>query len=310
MDGLINYFHLGFGNHYVLLKTLRINRSGIMEIDGNNIIYHHLQKDLKNNDLELFQKFIVMVINDLGIWFSPEVYQLMPILRPYVVRDSNCRRRQGGVEAWGAPDENGYLRDDNSLIKDLPNSLYIHSPKKYYNGNRIGKGFTASHIWRAIKYSKVRAKLASNDPMLNSFVPNLVWLPKQVAKLTDREGSFAQLYLQSLSLKIYRNQDVSKELNNYVEEAWKMLKRPEIPEKNLPEIKELSFFQPTNRFFNNRKNNLLKVCQAFESLKNEEPINGRVITTRYKEGLPALEKGIFESRFEEFNAYYQAITQE
>lgn len=34
------------------------------------------------------------------------------------------------------------------------------------------------------------------NPKVNSFVPNLVWLPKPLAVLTDVEGSFAQQYVQ------------------------------------------------------------------------------------------------------------------
>ena len=52
--------------------------------------------------------------------------------------------------------------------------------------------------------------------MLNSFVPNLVWLPVQISKLTDREGSYAQRFLQAISCQIYKNISLPKELTEHL----------------------------------------------------------------------------------------------
>ena len=60
------------------------------------------------------------------------------------------------------------------------------------------------------------SELSSRDLDTYSFVPNLVWLPTQVAKLTDREGSFAQAYLQALSSKIYNRLQVPHQFSSLV----------------------------------------------------------------------------------------------
>jgi hypothetical protein len=173
-------------------------------VDGNHILYHFLEKDLRERDIWLFQMLAARLFTALGIWFSPKTYAVCPVLLPFVVRDPSCRKRKpGDIEAWGMPNAAGYFRDDNSLIKNLPRTLPIQaSGNPLYDGHTLGDGFVAAHVWREI--SDNIGKLSSRDPITNSFIPNLVWLPKQVAKLTDREGSFAQTYLQALSVKIYR----------------------------------------------------------------------------------------------------------
>jgi hypothetical protein len=44
---------------------------------------------------------------------------------------------------------------------------------------------------------------APRNALTYSFLPNLVWLPSQLAKLSDREGSFVQT-LAAVSRRIYR----------------------------------------------------------------------------------------------------------
>lgn len=191
------------------------------QIDGNHILYHFLQKDLFESDVWLFQMLSARLVASLGIWLHPDIYKRIPIILPFVVRDPSCRKRkEGEVEEWGTPNKFGFLRDDNSLIKGLPRSLTVCSTSQsLYHNKRIGNGFVASHVWRKIVGSQFDADLASRDPWLNSFVPNLVWLPSQVSKLSDREGTFTQLYLQALSAKIYKDIEVDPKIKPFVERA-------------------------------------------------------------------------------------------
>lgn len=162
-----------------------------MKLDGENILYHYLQKDLLAKDVWLFQMLAARLVVSLGIWLHPEYYRQIPILLPFARRDASCRKNcnKERIEQWGSPDRNGLFRDDNSLVKDIPKSLRIESTATgIYVNKRIGTGFVACHVWRTPN----TGILASQNPATYSFVPNLVWLPKQVAKLTDREGSFAQ----------------------------------------------------------------------------------------------------------------------
>jgi hypothetical protein len=57
---------------------------------------------------------------------------------------------------------------------------------------------------------------------VNSFVPNLVWLPISIMKLTDHVP-VVQAELQRLSWELFRHQPVRPELGALVEEAWDTL---------------------------------------------------------------------------------------
>jgi hypothetical protein len=258
-------------------------------VDGNHIVYHYLEKDLRDRDIWLFQMRAARLFTALGIWFSPKTYSACPILLPFAVRDPSCRKRKpGDVEAWGMPNAAGYFRDDNSLIKGLPRSLRIKSPgNPLYDGRSVGDGFVAAHVWREIDDST--AKLSSRDPVTNSFVPNLVSLPNQVAKLTDREGSFAQTYLQALSAKIYRHTPVLAPLKSLAESAWAKLPIPSgVPENGLPDVAELAFFEDREEFVCRRRDAVAAVVVALRAVRDGSPLSKTVISKRYAEGLPSV----------------------
>jgi hypothetical protein len=112
-------------------------------------------------------------------------------------------------DEWGAPDSRGRFRDDNSLIKGLPRSLPVTNPgNALVNGSRIGTGFVAAHVWRKLSDGID----APRNEMTYSFVPNLVWLPSQLAKLSDKKGGFAQTFLQAVSTSLYRTLPLTSQL--------------------------------------------------------------------------------------------------
>lgn len=264
---------------------LRRGSSAVLKVDGAHVLYHYLQKDLLKNDIWLFQMLTARLVVALGIWFSPLTYERLPILLPYAVRDPKCRgdRRKGIPDEWGSPNREGYFRDDNSLIKGIPRSLTIKNPSNVlYDGLRIGPGFVASHVWRVLS----SGDLASRDPRTYSFVPNLVWLPTQVSKLTDREGSFVQTYLQALSRKIYAGVQLPPGLRDIAEEAWAKLPLPSgVPEQGLPAIDELNFFDPTPSFFERRLRTTELVRDRLVDLENDSRTSVKLIASRYGEGL-------------------------
>jgi hypothetical protein len=254
-------------------------------IDGEHVLYHYLQKDLLKKDIWLFQMLAVRLVTSLGIWFDPLVYDYLPVLRPYVVRDPDARGHpaRGIPDQWGTPNGRGEFRDDNSLLKQLAKPLDIRSDRnEHYRGRRIGGGFVAAHVWREL----ADGTLASRQRLTNSFVPNLVWLPAQVAKLTDREGSFAQTFLQALSRKIYAHRPLVACLQPTVEKTWEQLPLPfGIPEEGLPEPEELNFFVPTPSFFRARLHDIDSVLEALTAVEGRRPIVGKVVSQRYSQGL-------------------------
>lgn len=285
-------------------------KKAIAMIDGDNILYHFLQKDLFESDIWLFQMLCARLVAGLGIWLHPSLYQNIPTLLPFVVRDPSCRKRKDGdVEAWGTPSEDGYLRDDNSLVKAIPRTMLVSSATQpLYHGKRIGNGFVAAHVWRKVKGSAVGATLASRDPWTNTFIPNLVWLPAEVAKLSDREGTFTQLYLQALSAKIYRHLDVVPSMRPIVDRIWGMLDIPQgIPEQGLPPTEELAFFQPGEACVQDRRQSVADVVTALQAVVSGQPLPAKVITSRFGNGLPAVSKSELTSRAAELNDYLRRI---
>lgn len=285
--------------------------TGKQSVDGSNVLYHYLQKDLYRNDIWFFQMLVARLVASLGIWFRPSFYKQFPLLRPYAVRDPTCRKNTNPdkIEEWGSPNEMGYFRDDNSLLKGMPSSLKIISPlKDLYNGKCIGKGFVASHVWRAIDPLHSNKSYASRDPWTYSFVPNLVWLPTQVSKLTDREGSFTQLYLQTLSAKIYRDVPVSPAMQPFVNKAWSRLSIPDvIPKQGLPQEKELSFFNDTPTFWSSKLGDIESVSIALQRVISGEPLQTKVVSSRYGPGLSLLGSKVLEPLADTLKRYLSAL---
>ena len=252
-------------------------------VHGDDLLYRFFL-DLFADDSDLAQRLPTQMLATMGIWLPLGVYHDWPIMLPWVVRDSSCRgnKKKGIPDAWSSPNELGFLRDDNSLIKGLPKSLSVATPERgHLSGARMGNEFVASHVWREVDHEE----LASRVPLLNSFVPNLVWLPAQVSKLSDREGSPVQRALQALSWRIYRDAPVAPHLRNIVEEAWQLIPEPE----ELPELPDLNWFEPTKRFFATRQTRLQSVINGLERLNAGLVLDKKVVSSRYTEGLPRVD---------------------
>jgi len=254
-------------------------------MNGENIIYHYIQKTLLEDkeSAEFRDELIERLIIDLSIWFPPDVYNQIPILLPFVVRDASCRSKQKNStkDEWGTSNEFGFLRDDNSLIKGIIKSFIVDSRRVAdYNNNKLANGFVASHIWRKLK--KDQDKLASTIEKTNSFIPNIVWLPKQISKLTDREGSYAQNLLKTISYKVYFD---TNNLSEFKKEIWDKLDNPEIVTKRNINISELNYFRPPDNWIDKRKKTLLKEMEMIKLAIVSNTINEKVKCSSY---LPTL----------------------
>jgi hypothetical protein len=210
----------------------------------------------------------------------------------------------------GAPNAQGYLRDDNSLIKSLPRSLAIRSPaNSLYDGGRIGKGFVASHVWRISSTLSFDGFRGHTRVWLNSFVPNLVWLPVQVSKLSDREGSFVQLLLQALAYQLYRSLPVPAGAKDLIESLWEHLPKPKVDAfSGVASASDLAFFEATDSFFASRTANVRRVSDALATRQGGSWIAGKIITTRYTAGLNRLSWDMLEPLATRLSAYSDAIS--
>jgi hypothetical protein len=270
-------------------------------VHGDDLLYDFFQHALAEED-PAFAGVPQLLLESMGVWLPLEVYRSWPVLLPFVVRDPNCRPnpRLQRQDAWGSSDEHGYLRDDNSLVKGLPRALTISGPRtRRLSGARLGTEFVAAHVWRTVLDSDL---LASRIAELNSFVPNLVWLPGQIAKLTDREGSVMQETAQAMAWASYREAPVDAHLVDLTEACWSRL--PE-PARTLHDFDpgRLNWFVSTPRFLATRRQRLTAVTAALREVRAGRPLEKKVITTRYTQGLPLVRDEDLAQLLELLQAY-------
>ena len=267
------------------------------KVSGENILYHYIQKNiLTTEEITPFQKELIehLIVN-LSIWIPIGVYKKMPVLLPFVVRDLSCRKKNPatGSDDWGVSDKSGYLKDDNSLIKNIFGACPINSKHiGEYQNSYLGTGFVASHIWRKVIESD---KLASTMPQLNSFVPNLVWLPKQISKLTDREKSYAQQLLQSISYRIYRNENDDM----YSQSIWKHLENPKVGHQI--DIGNINFFSVSTDWLDKRSKGLLtEMTNILGEVNSSVRGSKKVKCSKY---LPTLRDNLDSKHKEDFSRW-------
>ena len=113
-------------------------------VHGDDLLYRFFQ-DALVKEPELFAKVPQMMLEAMGVWFPRTAYRDWPVLLPWVVRDPKCRgnKSKGLPDEWGSPDEQGYLRDDNSLVKGLPRALSVKASgsAKHLSGARMASLF-------------------------------------------------------------------------------------------------------------------------------------------------------------------------
>lgn len=188
-----------------------------------------LRKSLGLTVTDSFEGFseaeIVDLVTRFAIWPLVDSYLQAPWLARYAVRRQRHRidERAPGEkrDLWGMPDESGYFADDNSLIKSTFKNLSISGKNNPYGNSRISSGLVCCHIWPR----------TTGDPLLFSFLPNLVWIPKSLSRFTDVFGDRAthkvHFILQTFSYFRYKDLDVltgSRQVND----AWKQLAYPSI----------------------------------------------------------------------------------
>lgn len=242
---------------------------------------------------EFSKELLKHLLIDLSIWIPTNFYCRLPVILPYVVRDNSCRiKQQSGQDEWGAANSSGFLRDDNTLLKGIVRSFAIKSQKiSVYNGKKLGTGFVASHIWGKITIDNT-LMISSRHHTLNSFVPNLVWLPVQISKLTDRDGSYAQKILQALSYAIYKKINMPEDISR----IWGAIPYPEDFEGFDIDATKINYFIVPDSWLRKRINGLIEEIDyivSIDKIDNEKRF--KVKSRRY---LPTLKQTPIEQRRE------------
>jgi len=143
-----------------------------------------------------------------SIWLPRDMYRSLPVIFPHAIRDNNA---VGGNR--GIPDPYFFAKDENCLIKNIFHSINALSARRA--DSRRGQaasrmvGRVASHIIRPREHLDLRPDRHSHQlaAEINSFVGNLVWLPRHVADMTDYhttgQPSLVTRYLVDISRAIY-----------------------------------------------------------------------------------------------------------
>lgn len=231
-----------------------------------------------------FWRVTLHLLQRLSIWWSPDGYALLPTVTPWCIRDRSARWDRG-PESWGAPRKDGYLRDDNSIIKKLPFSLMVTAPAGHvYAGGRAARGFTACHIWRELDDGGI----GGTDPWIYSFMANLVWIPTPLNSLTDHHPR-VQALLQATSQAIFCGHEGATTAA-YTDYAWNRLAPPSVPEPVKPrlDLDSLAFFEATPAFIRRRLAYLDKFVAGADTVLAGRPLTKKLVSSRYTAGLPLL----------------------
>jgi len=277
----LDQFQIAESRHIYRRRRNLAKKTGL---DGRAMLYGYLQHDLQNKDVWLFQMLVSRLVVSMGVWFCPEAYTVLPIALPFAMRHPLARgnKKDGAPDQWGAPTDTGHFMDDNTLVKNLVQSLPIFSESDLMDGATITKGFVASHVWMR----NAEGQPSARDPLTYSFLPNVLWLPSEVSKLTDRAG-FTQEFIQAVAGKIYREVPVQHEAKSLVDIAWSKLPAPSgVPIQGLPEIATLNMFRPSKKWLTGKIDVIAKIGDALVCVAERGHPEGKVFSSRYTEGLP------------------------
>ena len=184
----------------------------------------HFQSSIKRLGIssleEVSESHLVDLALRFAIWPSVATYCDTPWFAPFAIRRIRVRVEPNapGVkrDLWGLPNESGYFTDDNSLIKGLILNRPLSPETNPYGGSRITRGVVCCHIWSG----------TTTSPLLFSFVPNLVWLPKSLASYSDAHAAAKPHPIHNALKQISIERYGSIIRNRRVESAWQLLDPP------------------------------------------------------------------------------------
>ena len=155
-----------------------------------------------------------------AIWPSKSTYEETPWLAPFAIRRVRVRVEPNAPgpkrDLWGLPTELGYFTDDNSLIKSLVLRKSLSPQNNAYDGAKISSGLVCCHIWSG----------TTGSPLLFSFVPNLVWLPKSLAPFSDAHQAADPHPIHDALKQASLNRYGTEHKLARVATAWALLPRP------------------------------------------------------------------------------------
>lgn len=211
-----------------------------------------------------------------GVWLPVETYRHWPVALPWIVRDNSVSSTKTKADNTGkslmktASPTTGLMRTDNSPVGGLKKGL----PVEWAGG--LGETFKSkpikagahewmqSHCWSFLFGT---TQSAATHPLTNSFVPNLVWLPHALGRLTDDERLVFADELRSIAWARYRHVEVDPAFREVVREAWSLLEPPLSREVGRDELTRVNEFKVPAKFYTTKVEMVRNLYRVVEMLQ-------------------------------------------
>ena len=227
-----------------------------------------------------------------GVWMPLEVYKQWPVLYPWVVRDNQLANSDKGI----AHPTSGLQRNDNGPIGRLKNGLPVRwataAPTLHVKPLKRGhQQWWQAHVWEGM----------TTNALTNSFVPNLVWLPEAIGRLTDPDvqGAKSTLFqeeIKAIAWSLYRHAPVIDPLQDTVEGIWQTIPEPRTTTLEADEAALVNWFKPTQSFLAQRAKQHDQVWKAVNALLTDRNLHGIDLTPKtYRTTLPQMNTRAWES---------------
>ncbi|MCM3554860.1 hypothetical protein M3697_07040 [Janibacter melonis] len=230
-----------------------------------------------------------------GVWLPVETYQAWPVLMPWVVRDnslaqSKSKATQSGLDVIKtASPTTGLLRTTNAPIGGLKTGLPVKwagSLQETFKSKPLRVGpheWMQSHCWSHVGST---GHSAATHPLTNSFVPNLVWLPHAIGRLTDDQRLIFGEEIRAIAWARYRHAPVAPVLQDVVENAWSLLDVPLASPVNERDLVMVNEFVPSAMFYRPHVRGVLRIWALLNALESNEDVSAvDVAPAVYKQSL-------------------------
>lgn len=234
-----------------------------------------------------------------GVWMPVETYRVWPVLLPWVVRDNSAAPSKKSAAKTGKPliktasPVTGMLRSDNSPVGTLKNGLPVSwagGLDGTFKSKALKSGaheWMQSHCWSFLSGT---GQSTATHPLTNSFVPNLVWLPHAMGRLTDDERLVFADELRAIAWARYRHIDVDPLLRDVVEEAWSLLDRPITADVERGELTRANEFVVPAKFYLPKVEKVRAISAYLEQLKDGQDASAvNLAPAVYKESLASVD---------------------
>jgi hypothetical protein len=264
---------------YLLQEPKKIPSSNANSSNADFVFMKYLKTNFNKKVGSLSEDDIVDLVLKFGVWMSLDSYKKTPWIARYAlrtVRDRTDERVAGEKrDLWGLPSTEGYFTDDNSLIKDSYKNMKIIGKNNPYSGQAISSGFVCCHVWSS----------TTKNPLLFSFIPNLIWLPKSLASFTDVLGNKpvhkVHYVLQNVSIQRFRSIEVNTGVAD-VAKAWNTLTGNN---SNLPKNFDCAEFLSEPKLSNRVKKRHERLESFLNSALAGPPYNEKRFSARYHLGV-------------------------